>query len=145
VHARTGDLIKSATIELSALHKTMLTYANNLFAKVDMEKDGLVFPEKYRKELSAQCQSYVEILHNSFSIEAQIFLLGRKEIDDRFMKYQIALSEFSMNFFPSIGQDKHVELQQRLLMIRDLREELFNSLSKVYLINDVPKGNDVAL
>ena len=136
VDTRTGDLIRNITIELSRLHQAMLLYANNLFAKVDMERDGLAFPEKKKKELSAQYQAYVDILHDSFSIEAQVFLLGQKDIDEKFVSYQSALSELSMNFAPSIGPDRQEPLQQMLLQIRDLRERLFDSLSKVYLINE---------
>jgi hypothetical protein len=135
INARTGDLIKNITIGLSRLHQAMLLYANHLFAKVDMEKDGLQFPEKNRKELSAQYQAFVDILHDSFSVEAQIFLLGKKDIDEKFMNYQSALSELSMNFVPSIGPDMQEALQQRLLATRDLREMLFDSLSEVYLID----------
>lgn len=136
VNTRTGDLIKNITIGLSRLHQTMLMYANNLFAKVDMEREGLVFPEKNRKELSAQYQAYVDILHDSFSVEAQIFLLGQKDIDEKFVSYQSALSELSMYFVPSIGADMQEQLQNRLLQIRDLRERLFDSLSRVYLIDE---------
>ena len=136
VHSRTGDLIKSITIGLTELHKTMLIYATNLHAKIDMEKDGVVFPEKNRKELSTQYQVYVDILHESFSIEAQVFLLGKKDINNEFINYQTALSELSMNFIPPIGPEKLEKLQQRLFKIKDIREKLFDSLSKVYLINE---------
>lgn len=135
INTRTGDLIRNITIGLSRLHQAMLLYANHLFAKVDMERDGLAFPEKNRKELSAQYQAYVDILHDSFSIEAQVFLLGQKDINEKFVRYQAALSEFSMNFVPSIGPDMQEQFQPRLLHIRDLRERLFESLSEVYLID----------
>lgn len=135
IYARTGDLIKNITIGLSRLHQVMLLYANHLFAKVDMEKDGLQFPEKNRKELSAQYLAFVDILHDSFSVEAQVFLLGKKDIDEKFMNYQSALSELSMNFVPSIGPDMQEALQQKLLATRNLREMLFDSLSEVYLID----------
>lgn len=139
INARTGDLIRNITIGLSRLHQSMLRYANHLYAKVDMEREGLVFPERNRKELSVQYQEFVDILHDSFSIEAQVFLLGKKDVDEKFMKYQSALSELSMTFVPSIGPDMREVLQQRLITIRDQREGLFGSLSKVYLIDECEK------
>jgi hypothetical protein len=123
INTRTGDLIRNITISLSRLHHTMLLYANHLFAKVDMEKDGLRFPERNRKELSAQYQAFVDILHDSFSIEAQVFLLGRKDVDEKFTKYQSALTELSMNFVPSIGPDMHVNV----LSPPPTRAEFFSS------------------
>ncbi len=136
MYSCTGDLIKNIAIGLTELHKTMLTYAGHLSAKISMEKDGLTFPEKNRKELSSQYLAYVDILHESFSIEAQTFLLGKNDIDQKFENYRSAISDLSMNFSPSIGPDRLEELQNKLLKIRDFREVLFKSLSKVYLVNE---------
>lgn len=136
VNTRTGDLIKDITIGLSRLHHSMLLYANNLFAKVDMEREGLAFPEKNRKDLSAQYQAYVDILHDSFSIEAQVLLLGQKDIGEKFVSYQSALLELSINFSPSISLNMCYQLQEKLLQITNFREALFEALSKVYLIDE---------
>ncbi|MBI1422700.1 MAG: hypothetical protein GC149_04465 [Gammaproteobacteria bacterium] len=135
INTRTGDLIRSITLNLSKLHQEMLLYTSNLYAKLDVEKDGLQYPEENRKELSVQYQAFVNILHDVFSIEAQILLLGQKNIDENFTNYQSALTELSMNFVPWIKPDMQEALQHRLSTMRDLREILFQSLSKVYLIN----------
>lgn len=138
IQTRTGDLIKSISLGLTELHQKTLAFATLLFAKLDMEKDGLPFPDKSRKELSALYQAYVDCLHESFAIEAQIYLLGHKNIDEQFVKYQTTVSELSKTFVPSSGSDTLEALQHKLLAIRDLREALFNSLSRAYLINEKP-------
>jgi hypothetical protein len=114
----------------------MLVYANNLYAKLNMEREGSTFPEKNRKELSAQYQAFVDALHDRFSIEAQVYLLGQKDVDRSFVNYQSALSELSTNFVPSVSSDVLEGLQRSLLKLRDLREALFYSLAGMYLINE---------
>jgi len=135
-HARTGDLVKSISIELIRLHQVMLTYTGSLFVKLDMEKDGLQFPEKSRQELSAHYKAYVDILSESYAIGAQILLLGQKDIGEQFANYRTAVTKLSLNFAPSIGQDMLEKLQPEILSTTDIREKLFESLSDAYLINE---------
>ena len=134
VHSRTGELIQSINLGLTELHQITITYANYLWAKLDMSKDGLPFPEESRKELSSQYQKLVDCLHEIFAIEAQVYLLGVKRIDEQFVSYQSAVSDLSINFEPKIGLNKMKPLEEKLIEIRGLREKLFSSLSEVYLI-----------
>ncbi len=136
INERTGELIKEITTDISKLNKTMLLYSNGLHAKITMDRDRLLFPEENKKELSNKYHDFVEMLHDIFSTEAKVMLLGRENINENFFNYQIELTRLSTNLNPFVGPDKIDELDQRLFRTRDLHKALIQSLSTVFLLDE---------
>jgi len=131
---RTGELIKNISLRLMELHANTIKYTSLLFAKIDMEKSSIPFSANSRQELSDNYQVLLGSLHDTFEIEAQIYLLGIKDIELEFAKYQLYITNMHANFSPSTGAEKADELINIQEKIREFRESLFKSLSEAYLV-----------
>lgn len=133
IKERTGQLISNITINLTELHSNMIKYSSLLSAKLEVEHDGEHFPDDKRHELSQNYQELLMSLHTMFEVEAEIYLLGEKEVQKAFTDYQVKLLELHSNYQPSFNPALRDQLIDITADIRDLRENLFKLLSSSYL------------
>lgn len=131
---RTGELIKNITLKLTSLHANTLKYTSLLCAKLDLEKDGHSLPADKRLELSQDYHDLLDSLHEMFQTEAEIYLLGVKEISDLYTNYQSTLIELHTTYGPSSHHSALGDLTTMLGNISSLREKLFNLLSNNFLL-----------
>jgi len=133
---RVGELIKSISLSLSELHAKMLEYTSLLFSKMELENGGLIFPTDKQENLSELYQEYLNLIHTSFEIESKVYLLGSAEVDKAFVKYQGEITILHTSFTPSASATQITDLGTKLILLRDIRENIFNLLSNEYLSID---------
>lgn len=133
---RSGELIKSAAVSVSDMQRTAVYYGNMLYAKVDTENEGEIFPINARTQLSNSYQSLIDKLHIGVEVEAQILLVGDDALAGEFSEYWGLLSEFSMRFAPNELDIDISSVQQSLARLARHHRLLFSCLSKHYLAHN---------
>jgi hypothetical protein len=130
---RSGELVRMAAVGVSRLQLTALTYANMLFAKLDMEKDKLLFPDGSQRQLSAHYQELTDQLHSVIAVQAQILLTGDVQLVERFKTYWGSMAEFCSKATPSDFEGGLGALKQWLIRLADSHDAVFEALSNLYM------------